>query len=637
MQRDNEVIERIKAEANLVDIISDYVRLKRTGKNWLGLCPFHDDKKPSFTVEPVRGIYKCFSCGKGGNVFTFLQEKNGWSFPESLKYLATRYGIPLEENKRNNDKISSNEVLTNLLSEASRFFVKNLEDKKNEIAQSYVHRRGFSQETIRKFGIGYAIDSWDWLIKELQRLGGSLEDMDKAGLVVKNDRRGFYDRFRGRIIFTIHSPTGKVVGFGARRLSEDETQPKYINSPESPVYQKSKLLYGLFQAKDSIRKENKAIIVEGYADVVSLHQNGITNAVATCGTALAKEHAELIYRYAQNVVLVFDSDKAGETATIKAINILLRKGLDISILRLPQGEDPDTFVRRFGKKEFERKILMQAVSFVDFLANIHKANGDFNYPEKQAVAVRSILESIVAIPDQLKRQLYIQKFISANQLNENLVYNELKNAREKLDKEQEQDNKYEAIKAEQQTPKESNNAASVAIEKSKAKKTPLQISYIPTEEFLILKIMCDGDNQIIEHVLGNLNQEDFTLPITKEMFGVVSGYYENQRSFSFEEIHLEELTQEMQEFVAMLAIEQETTSDFWQQNYPDSKAINPWQLVEECINKFKIKKIEIEIKELQERIKQITIEDETEAGIDEYLTELMSSINQRDALNKKYL
>ena len=416
-----EIIERVKAEANIVDVVSDYVRLRRSGKNWTGLCPFHDDKKPSFAVEPVKGIYRCFSCGKGGNVYTFLMEINGWTFPESVRNLAEGLGIEIPEDAKETEKYSENERLASAVRDAAEFYYRTLRSKAGVAAQAYFKTRGFTDETIKAFGLGYAPDEWEALMNHLTAKGYTAPELERAGLLIKREgRSGWYDRFRGRTMFPIFTATGRIAGFGARRMSEDPDQPKYINSPETAIYQKSRLLYGLFQAKDSIRKGGLALFVEGYADVISLHQAGVTTAIATSGTAMAREHAELIARYCSRVVLIFDSDKAGQSATERGIDVLLRQGLDVSVLRLPDGEDPDTFIRKYGAKEFDRRVL-ESVSFLEFRARALKDAGDFDSPNRATEAIRSIVTTISLIPDQLKRELYLQKLAADYHLPEGVM------------------------------------------------------------------------------------------------------------------------------------------------------------------------------------------------------------------------
>jgi DNA primase len=423
-----EIVERVKAEASIVDVISDYVRLRRAGKNWIGLCPFHDDQKPSFNVEPVKGIYKCFACGKGGNVFTFLMEKNGWSFPETVRNLATGLGIEIPEDAGDRREFSERERLLAAVRDAAAFYYKTLRSEAGLVAQTYFRQRGFSDEVMKEFGLGYAPDEWDALIKRLTTQGYTTDELDKAGLIIRRESgSGYYDRFRGRSVFPIFGATGRVLGFGARRMTEDPNQPKYINSPESPVYQKGKVLYGLFQAKDTIRRTGRALFVEGYADVISLHDAGVKSAIATSGTAMSRDHAELIARYCSRIVLIFDSDRAGEAATERGIDVLLRQGLDVSVLRLPDGEDPDTFVRRYGGKELEKRI-DESISFLEFRARALKNAGDFDSPDRSAEAVRSIVSTIALIPDALKRELYLQKIAADFHVSDSLLLREMERA-----------------------------------------------------------------------------------------------------------------------------------------------------------------------------------------------------------------
>lgn len=423
-----EIVERVKAEANIVDVVSDYVRLRRAGKNWIGLCPFHDDQKPSFNVEPVRGIYKCFACGKGGNVFTFLMEKNGWSFPETVRNLATSLGIEIPEDAGDRREFSERERLLAAVRDAAAFYYKTLRGDVGQMAHAYFKGRGFSDEVMKEFGLGYAPDEWDSLITRLTTQGYTADELDRAGLIIRRESgNGYYDRFRGRSVFPIFGATGRILGFGARRMTEDPNQPKYINSPESAVYQKGKVLYGLFQAKDTIRRTGRALFVEGYADVISLHDAGVKSAIATSGTAMSRDHAELIARYCSRVVLIFDSDRAGEAATERGIEVLLRQGLDVAVLRLPDGEDPDTFVRRYGGKELEKRI-DESVSFLEFRARALKNAGDFDSPDRSAEAVRSIVSTIALIPDALKRELYLQKIAADYHVSDSLLLRELERA-----------------------------------------------------------------------------------------------------------------------------------------------------------------------------------------------------------------
>jgi DNA primase len=630
-----EIIDRVRTEANIVDVISDYVRLRRTGKNWLGLCPFHDDKKPSFTVEPVRGIYKCFSCGKGGNVFTFLMELNGWTFPEAVRNVAAGLGIEISDDARDRVDYSENERLAAAIRDAARFYYRTCRSDAGLVAQAYFRKRGFSDETLKKFGLGYAPDEWESLFTHLTASGYTPDELQRAGLAIKRDgRSGWYDRFRGRAMFPIFTGTGRLVGFGARRMNEDPEQPKYINSPESPIYQKSRVLYGLFQAKDAIRKSGVALFVEGYADVISLHQAGVVTAIATCGTAIAREHAELIARYTSRVVLVFDSDKAGESATERGIDVLLRQGLDVSVLRLPDGEDPDTFVRTYGAKEFELRIT-QSVSFLEFRARALKVAGDFDSPERSAEAIRSIVNTIAQIPDTLKRELYVQKIASEYHVSEAVMVRELERAVGKQDRPRRdlvsklppvpppvtppsggepasvEESKGGDVNEGAPLPFDPDNAAPLtATEQPAAQeqeavelRRPVSRLELPAAEVALLGVLVQGDPQMLEHVFGRIDPDDFSHPLTQELVGLILAHYLNQRSFSIDELIMEELAPELRDLVTLLAIERESVSDHWLRIDPDITEPNPWKIAQNCLVAIAYDRLEREYRSAQDRLR----------------------------------
>jgi DNA primase len=645
-----EIIDRVRTEANIVDVISDYVRLRKTGKNWLGLCPFHDDKKPSFNVEPVRGIYKCFACGKGGNVFTFLMELNGWTFPESVRNLATTLGIDIPDDPRDQADYSENERLASAVRDAARFYYQTLRSDAGITAQAYFRKRGFSDETLRKFGLGYAPDEWESLMTKLTDVGYTTSELDRAGLIIKREgRSGWYDRFRGRAMFPIFTGTGRLVGFGARRMNEDPDQPKYINSPESPIYQKSRVLYGLFQAKDAIRKSGVALFVEGYADVISLHQAGIETAIATCGTAMAPQHAELIARYCSRVVLVFDSDKAGQSATERGIDVLLRQGLDVSVLRLPDGEDPDTFVQKFGQKEFERRI-NESVSFLEFRARTLKTAGDFDSPERSAEAIRSIVGTIAQIPDTLKRELYTQKIAAEYHISETLLLHELERAigrqnrprRELASKLPPVPAKVEDVPAGEAAgdvgsvgsdrsagsagsdmigpidPRIAEEVAKAEAERSAEPPQPQELrrpvtrAELPAAEVALLGVLVQGDPQMLEHVFGRVTPDDFGHPFTRELGWLILAHYQRGRPFSIDNLIMEDLTPELRDLVTLLAIERESISDNWSKFDPEIAEPNPWKVAQNCLVAISYDRLEREYRSAQDRLRDPDLDEDSQ-------------------------
>jgi len=621
-----DIVERVKAEANIVDVISDYVRLRRAGKNWQGLCPFHDDKKPSFNVEPVKGIFKCFACGKGGNVFTFLMELNGWTFPETVRSLAQSLGIEIPDDPRERQQYGENERLAAAVADAVRYFASTLRSDAGLTAQAYFRKRGINDDTVARFGLGYSVDDWTGLLQKLTASGYTPEELERAGLVIRREgRSGCYDRFRGRVMFPIYTATGRAVGFGARRMTEDPDQPKYINSPETPIYQKSRVLYGLFQAKDAIRRRGLALMVEGYVDVISLHQAGVETAIATSGTAMTTEHAELISRYCSRVVLVFDSDQAGQNATERGIDVLLRRGLDVAVLRLPDGEDPDTFIRKYGAKEFDARV-ERSMSFLEFRAGLMKRAGDFEAPERLAGAIRSIVSTIALIPDALKRELYIQKISSDYHIPEGLLLQELKRAvggaenrrrRELLPRPPQpvppppgQTGPEEAIAP----PPEVEAPAS-------ALPAPLKLDQIPSAEAGLLGVLLQGDPQMLEHVFARIDPEDFAHPVTRELVGLILSHYVNQRSFSVDELVMEEMAPELRDLVTLLAISRESISVRWERIDPDIAGPNPWKSARDCLIRIVRDRLEREFRRLQERTREFDARQE-----DEHENEVLATI-----------
>lgn len=627
-----EIVERVRVEANIVDVVSDYVRLRRTGKNWVGLCPFHDDKKPSFAVEPVKGIYRCFACGKGGNVFTFLMEINGWSFPEAVRSLAGSLNIEIPETKREQEGLSEHERLAAAVRDAATYFQESLKSDAGLPAQAYFKKRGFSAETIAKFGLGYAPDAWEELSGRLGKLGYTPQELERAGLTIKRDgRSGWYDRFRGRTIFPIYTATGRIVGFGARRMSEDPDQPKYINSPESPIYQKSRLLYGLFQAKDAVRKQGMALFVEGYADVISLHQAGIQTAIATCGTAITTEHAELIARYTSRVILVFDSDAAGQSATERGIDVLLRKGLDVSVLRLPDGEDPDTFVRKFEAKEFERRIA-ESISFLEFRARAMKLAGDFDSPDRATDAIRTIVASIALIPDALKRELYVQKLAVDYHIPEALMAEELERALGK----QGQTRRRALPRPAQPEPPPTpygdviDRERGVAPEAGPARdaaappvlRKPVTRAELPAAEIGLLTVLVQGDPQMLEHVFDRINPDDFSHPLTRDLVALILDHYVNQRSFAIDQLISEGLRPELRDLAAMLGVDQDTISPWWTKVDPELAEPNPWRIARDCLIQIEQLRIDREYRSAQDHLLHDDLTQEEVSSILEKIREL---------------
>ena len=420
MRYPEHIIEEVRRRTDIVDIIGESVQLRRSGKGYIGLCPFHADKKPSMNVNPDLGIFKCFSCGKGGNVFTYVMSKQGLNFIEALKMLADRAGIALPEDEHKdgatNEAYARKEAALKVLQSAGEYYQSMLKHAQGQNTYAYFIRRGFDDDIQNLFGLGYAPDSWTDTLQHLFQSGYTEQALEDAGLILHRERdNSSYDRFRGRAMFPIHDPIGKVVGFGARRMNEDDNQPKYINSPQTIVYDKSKVLYGLSQAKTSIRSLQYAILTEGYADTISLVQAGFSNVVASSGTALTIEQLQLLSRYCKMVYIVYDGDTAGLNAAMRGLELAIESGFDVRLVILPEGEDPDSFVRNRGPESFRRAI-KQAISFIDFKIEMFKKQGILNSPSEKAQAIRSLLETVAKVPDALQHDFLIQQISSSMQL-----------------------------------------------------------------------------------------------------------------------------------------------------------------------------------------------------------------------------
>jgi DNA primase len=424
MRIPDEKIEEVRAAADIVDVISGFVRLKKSGRGFMGLCPFHQEKTPSFHVHPEKDLYKCFGCGKGGNVFTFLMEMERTSFVETVTLLAERYSISLPTARKEDTQTAERrDALLQVSRTAARFFYDALQGEKGEFCRTYLKKRAWTDQIQRRFGLGYAPDSWDALLKELKKAGIPDDILEEAGLIIKKESGKTYDRFRNRLMFPIFSVGGKVVGFGARALNPED-QPKYLNSPETAIYNKSKILYGLSFAVPYIRERDSVVLVEGYADVIALHQAGFGHVVATSGTALTTAQIQLLMRYTPNVLFLYDADSAGANAMLRSIDIFLDEGIIPGIINLPQGEDPDSFIKSEGAAEFGKR-LAHPQSFVDFITARYKNEGKLDTPEGKTEAVRHIVSLLAKITDRIKQDFYLHHIADKYEIYETLLYTEL--------------------------------------------------------------------------------------------------------------------------------------------------------------------------------------------------------------------
>lgn len=427
-------VDRIMEATDIVEVIGEFVQLKKRGANYIGLSPFANERTPSFTVSPAKGIFKDFSSGKGGSAVTFLMELEKFSYPEALKWLAKKYGIEVEETEvapENKEAENRRESLMIVSAYAGKFFQDSLWDTEEgqNIGLSYFRERGFTNETIRKFELGYSPDQWEAFSAQAIKDGYQEEFMVESGLSVKRDNGSLYDRYRGRVMFPIHSMTGRLIAFGGRTLKTDKNVPKYVNSPESEIYHKSNVLYGLNLAKKAIRDEDNCYLVEGYADVISVFQAGIENVVASSGTSLTVEQIRLIGRLTKNITILYDGDAAGIKASLRGLDLILEEGLNVKVVLFPDGHDPDTYVRLLGSSAFKKYIDDNRKDFILYKTSIllKEAGKD---PILKAGVIREVVESIAKIPDSIKASIFIKECSSLMQIDERALLTELNKMRQ---------------------------------------------------------------------------------------------------------------------------------------------------------------------------------------------------------------
>ena len=428
-------IDEILHAANIEEVVGDYVRLKRRGANLTGLCPFHNEKTPSFSVSPAKGIYKCFGCGKAGNSVNFIMEHDSLGYIEALKSLADRYRIewPQQENINIDQERairSEKESLQILNNWAADYFEQQLweNEEGKTIGLSYFEERGFRQDTIKKFKLGYSLDAWNHLQENALNSQFNEEVLLKAGLIKKNEQGKVYDAYRGRVMFTIHSHIGKVIAFAGRQLKKDDKSAKYVNSPETLLYHKSNELYGLFFAKNAIRQSDFVYLVEGYTDVISMHQAGVENVVASSGTSLTENQIKLLKRHTENVTVLYDGDAAGINASMRGIDMILEQGLNVKVVPFPDGEDPDSYSRKVGSEAFTNYLVQESKDFILFKVKLLLSDVKHD-PLKKAQVTRDIVESISKIPDGIKRMAFIKECAVLLEMNESLLITELNKSR----------------------------------------------------------------------------------------------------------------------------------------------------------------------------------------------------------------
>lgn len=486
-----DIIQKIKEQNDIVDIVSESVKLKRSGRNYLGLCPFHHEKSPSFSVSQDKQIYKCFGCGEAGSVITFVMKTKNLPFIEAVKYLGEKANIEIESQNTKSAAIKDkNEKLYKLNTEAARFFFNNLQSNKDVI--EYFFRRGLTMKTLRSFGIGYAPQGWINLMNHFKKKGYTELDLVNAGLIVKGKNGSYYDRFINRVIFPVFNYRGRVIGFGGRVL--DDSKPKYLNSPETEIFKKGTNLYGLnFAVKSDINRT--LIIVEGYMDCISLHQYGITNVVASLGTALTSEQAKLLKRYADKIIVSYDADVAGQNAALRGVEILKKEGFDLRVLTIPEGKDPDEFIKNNGKEAFI-KLIQNAIPFIEY--KIMMAGYGLNLKKQEDVIkyIDKVCDIVMEL-DPIEKDVHIRKASQKIGIKEEVIYDSLNN----------------------KTKKNVNKLENVYTIQNFGQKLYLEPAYIKAERNLLRLMLENKDNY--NYIIQKINSENLVLQSHRKLFNII--------------------------------------------------------------------------------------------------------------------
>lgn len=518
-------IEEVRAASDIVDVVSDYVQLKKSGSNLFGLCPFHNEKTPSFSVNPGMGIFKCFGCGVGGDVFQFVMGVERVTFPEAVRFLAEQAGVEIPEEGNPDDASSDAERIQHALRHAARFFYRTLtESEEGRPALDYVLGRGITAASIKRFGIGYAPDRWDALLKDAARHHVDADTLEQAGLAIpRKSGDGHYDRFRGRVMFPIFSQVGKVVGFGGRILTSDSDQPKYINTPETAVYHKSEVLYGLYQARRAVREKKEVYIVEGYTDVVALHQHGIENAVAACGTSLTPDHLRLIGRYADAVIFLNDSDTAGDASNLRSVDLALKQRLTPYVVELPEGEDPASFVEKHSVDELVQYLHHPEYkwTFVQYLLIRARSEGMLDSVESERQAFEGVLERIAGVDSRFAQETYLHQMAEALGKPVIHLHEEFRRIERRVRNRR---------GADRPPPEADLRRPSVAEEAHVVSNTPPQppreSSEVLPEERVLIRLMLERGASLVEFVLGNMALDEFSDGLVRRIVEQLIDQYE---------------------------------------------------------------------------------------------------------------
>lgn len=616
---DKPTIDRIFDVADIVEVIGEYVNLKRSGQNYKGLSPFTNEKTPSFFVSPAKGIFKCFSSGKGGNVVSFLMEHEKLSYPDALRYLAKKYNIEIVEKELSADEKqqqNERESLLAVCTYACKYFSENLSktEEGKSVGLTYFFERGFREDSIEKFQLGYSREQRDAFTKTALENGYKLDYLVKTGLTIQKDNYTF-DRFHGRVMFPIHSLSGQVIGFGGRILKKDEKTAKYLNSPESEIYHKSNVLYGLYFSRQSIIKFDKCFMVEGYTDVLSMHQAGIDNVVSSSGTSLTVEQIRLLKRFTKNITVIYDGDEAGIKASLRGIDLILEEGLNVKVVLLPEGEDPDSFAKSRNASEFLEYIKSNESDFIKFKSALLLKDAASD-PVKKATLITDIVRSVAVIPDGITRTVYIRECSKMLDINEELLYTET--------------NKLRRQKAQQ-----SHNIVRYADLPDSGEKTVQQEKFIHDNKYLLekdlIRLLLNYGNMefaidqpdskektyvlVARYIVQEIHNDDlvFQHPVYNVIFDEISHLLDNDQPLD-EQYFIMHPHPGVSQATVDLLTPPYGLSKIWQknENFIETEDMKLKEIVPETVLAFKNKKVMQLIRETQEQIKTAQENNETE-------------------------
>jgi DNA primase len=587
-------IDEIRRATDIIEYIGNLVKLRKRGKNYIGLCPFHAEKTPSFNVSPEKEMYYCFGCGKGGDIIKFVMEWEKASYVEAVEILAERAGIIIQRTDEATASSSEIEKLYDVCTFAANIFQRNvLKSEEGKFALQYFRSRGFQEPTIRSFMLGYSLRSWESLLQQAKEGGIAAEYLEKVGLCRKREDGTYYDAFRGRAMFPIFSSNGRIIAFGARKLYDDDTLGKYINSPETTIYHKSKVLYGLYQAKEAIREKDSVVLVEGYADLISIFQSGTRHAVASSGTALTPEQTQLISRYTKNIILVYDADPAGMSAMMRGVDIILENNLDVRILILPNGEDPDSYVKKEGGPAFNA-LIARAVSFIDFKASVFQTEGKLDTPEGRAEAVRSLVQSISKIKDPLKRSFFIKDVAVKYGLYESSLYGELEKYIKKVP------DKFLA------SPPQIRKEKETALEEMQE-----QVSdTMPIEERELLSVILDDPSSMIPFVFSYVPAEEFHHPISQRIVHILVDEFDEKGKVEMPALLARSQNDATRRMIQELSLLPYQLGSKWDAVGAKASGTMLWEKAEGAIKRLKKKILDRQVEENQRFMKTASLNGE---------------------------